>query len=61
MATASARPTQDFVPIKEVRGGTVVLKDGGIRAIVAVSSTNLALKSADEQRATIVSIFARTF
>ncbi|MBP6884829.1 MAG: hypothetical protein KBC17_03325 [Candidatus Pacebacteria bacterium] len=49
----SARPTQDFVPIKEVRGGTIVLKDGGLRAIVAVSSTNLALKSADEQMATI--------
>lgn len=49
----SARPTQDFVPIKEVRGGTIVLKDGGLRAILAVSSTNLALKSADEQTATI--------
>lgn len=49
----SARPTQDFVPIKEVRGGTVVLKDGGLRAVVAVSSVNLALKSADEQVATI--------
>jgi hypothetical protein len=49
----SARPTQDFVPIKEVRGGTIVLKDGGLRAIIAVSSVNLALKSADEQMATI--------
>lgn len=49
----SARPTQDFVPIKEVRGGTIVLKDGGLRAVVAVSSVNLALKSADEQQATI--------
>ncbi len=49
----SARPTQDFVPIKEVRGGTIVLKDGGLRAVIAVSSVNLALKSADEQLATI--------
>ncbi len=49
----SARPTQDFVPIKEVRGGTIILKDGGLRAIIAVSSINLALKSADEQVATI--------
>lgn len=49
----NARATQDFVPIKEVRGGTIVLKDGGLRAIIAVSSTNLALKSGDEQMATI--------
>lgn len=52
MAT-SARPTQDFVPIKEVRNGTIVLKDGGLRGIIAVSSVNLALKSADEQTAII--------
>ncbi len=49
----SARPTQDFVPIKEIRNGVVVLKDGGLRGIVAVSSVNLALKSSDEQIATI--------
>ena len=49
----SATATQEFVPIKEVREGTVVLKDGGLRAIVAVSSVNLALKSGDEQVATI--------
>ncbi len=49
----SARPTQDFVPIKEVRGGTIVLKDGSLRAILAVSSVNLALKSSDEQIAII--------
>ena len=36
-----------------MRGGTIVLKDGGLRAIVAVSSVNLALKSGDEQMATI--------
>lgn len=52
MATSS-RPTQDFVPIQEVRGGTIVLKDGSLRAIIAVSSVNLALKSGDEQMATI--------
>ena len=51
--SASSSPTQDFVPIKEVRGGTIVLKDGGLRGIIAVSSVNLSLKSADEQMATI--------
>src|ERR1035437_1636261 len=50
----SAKATQEFVPIKEVRDGIVVLKDGGLRAIVLASSTNLSLKSADEQRATIL-------
>ncbi len=50
----SARATQDFVPIKEVRDGIVVLKDGGLRGIVLANSVNLSLKSADEQRATIM-------
>ncbi len=49
----SATATQEFVPIKEVREGTVVLKDGALRAILAVSSVNLALKSAEEQIAVI--------
>ncbi len=49
----SAKATQEFVPIKEIREGTIVLKDGGLRAILAVSSINLALKSGDEQIATI--------
>ncbi|MEK7113487.1 MAG: hypothetical protein AAB873_01530, partial [Patescibacteria group bacterium] len=50
----NARATQDFVPIKEVRDGIVVLKDGELRAIVLANSVNLSLKSADEQRATII-------
>ena len=50
----SAKATQEFVPIKEVRDGVVVLKDGGLRAIVLANSINLSLKSEDEQRATIL-------
>ncbi|MEI7809983.1 MAG: hypothetical protein WCI41_00275 [bacterium] len=50
----NARTTQEFVPIKEIRDGVVVLKDGGLRSIVLANSTNLSLKSADEQRATIM-------
>lgn len=50
----SAKATQEFVPIKEVRDGIVVLKDGGLRALVLANSTNLSLKSAEEQRATII-------
>ncbi|MEI7719702.1 MAG: hypothetical protein WCI89_00635 [bacterium] len=49
----NAQATQDFVPLKEVRGGIVVLKDGSLRAILMASSINLALKSADEQEAVI--------
>src|SRR3990167_4774944 len=55
--TASAKnskSTQDFVPISEVRDGIVVLKDGGLRAILLASSINFALKSEDEQTAFIV-------
>lgn len=49
-----AKATQDFVPIKEVRDGVIVLKDGGLRSIVLANSVNLSLKSSDEQRATIM-------
>ena len=49
----NAKATQEFVPIKEVRNGVIVLKNGELRAIVLANSTNLSLKSADEQKATI--------
>lgn len=50
----SAKATQEFVPIKEVRDGIIVLRNGELRAIVLASSINLSLKSSDEQRATIL-------
>ena len=50
----NAKPTQEFIPIKEVRDGVLVLKDGGLRAIVLANSINLSLKSEDEQKATIL-------
>ena len=43
--------TQEFVPIKEVRDGVVILKDGGMRAILLCSSLNFSLKSEDERNA----------
>ena len=49
----NAKATQEFVPIKEVRDGVIVLKDGELRAIVLANSINLSLKSDDEQKATI--------
>lgn len=47
----ASKPTQEFVPIKEIRDGIVVLKDGSIRMILMVSSLNIALKSEEEQTA----------
>lgn len=49
----SAKSSQEFVPIKEVKNGVIVLKDGGLRAILLASSLNLSLKSAEEQSAII--------
>lgn len=49
----SAKAAQDFVPIKEVRDGVIILKDGGIRGVLIASSVNLSLKSQAEQEATI--------
>ena len=44
-----SKAAQDFVPIKEIRDGIVILKDGTIRVLLLASSINLALKSDDEQ------------
>jgi hypothetical protein len=49
-----AKTTQEFIPIKEIRDGIVMLKDGGLRAVILANSVNLSLKSSDEQRATIM-------
>ena len=46
--------TQEFVPIKEVRDGVVLLKDGGMRSILLCSSLNFALKSEDERQAILL-------
>jgi hypothetical protein len=54
MAThIKSKASQEFVPIKEVRDGIIVLKDGTLRAIVMASTVNFALKSQDEQTSII--------
>ncbi|HLP43653.1 MAG TPA: hypothetical protein VK145_00025 [Candidatus Nanoarchaeia archaeon] len=53
MASVNARATQEYVPIKEVRDGIVVLKDGTLRGLVLTSSINFSLKSEDERQAII--------
>ena len=49
----NARAAQEFVPIKEVRNGIIILKDGSLRAVLIASSINLSLKSSEEQAAII--------
>jgi hypothetical protein len=50
---AQGPTTQDFIPIKEIRDGIVVLRDGSLRAILLASALNIALKSQEEQQAII--------
>ncbi len=52
--TAATNATQEFVPIKEVRDGIVMLKDGGMRSILLCSSLNFSLKSEDERNAILL-------
>ena len=51
MASHIGSPTQNFVPLKEVRDGFVILKDGTLLSILITSSINFALKSSEEQQA----------
>ena len=47
--------TQKYLDIAEIKSGTVVMKDGTLRAVLLVGSINFALKSEDEQNALISS------
>jgi hypothetical protein len=46
--------TQDFIPVREIRDGIVVLQDGSLRAVLLASAINIDLKSPDEQEAVIM-------
>lgn len=48
-----SRSSQEFVPIREIRDGVVIMEDRSLRGVVLTSSINFALKSADEQSAII--------
>ncbi len=52
--TITSKSTQEFVPIKEIRDGVVILKTGSLRMILMASSLNFALKSEDEQTSIIL-------
>src|SRR3989344_8066246 len=49
----NSQATQRFVPVKEIRNGIIVMKDGGYRGVLICSAINFGLKSTDEQRAII--------
>lgn len=49
MATSSE--SQNFVPVKEIRNGTIIMEDGSYNSMLLVTSLNFALKSYDEQMA----------
>ena len=51
MATTPSGATQQFVSVKEIKNGVVILKDGSYRGVLICSSINFGLKSADEQHA----------
>jgi len=50
--------TRDFVPIKEVKDGIIVLDDGTLVAISLATSINLSLKSFEEQQGVLNSFKA---
>lgn len=43
--------TQNFVKIKSIKDGVVILKSGAVLSVMLVSSVNFSLKSEDEQKA----------
>src|SRR3989338_5399650 len=55
LAGYKAPSTEAYLDIAEIKEGTVVLKDGSLRAVIVVSSTNFSLKSGQEQNALISS------
>ena len=49
MATSAS--SQNFVPIRDIKNGIVILKNGQMNMVLLASSINFALKSSDEQAA----------
>ncbi len=49
----SSSSTQRYVDVESIRDGVIILKSGGLRSVVLVSSINFELKSSVEQEAII--------
>lgn len=52
-STTKGPATQEFVAIDEIRDGIIILKNGGLRAVLMSGSRNLELESTDSQNAVI--------
>lgn len=39
-----------MLPVSEIRNDTIIMKDGGLRAILRINGLNLDLKNGDEQQ-----------
>lgn len=52
-AKSASSATQKYLDVAEVKDGVVILKNGSLRAILAVSAINFDLKSTDEQEAIV--------
>ncbi len=50
---SAASPTQQYLDVAEVKEDVIVLKNGSMRAVLAVSAINFELKATDEQEAII--------
>lgn len=48
------KPTQDFIPIKDIKSGIIILNNGDLRMMLMTSSLNFGLKSTEEQAAIIM-------
>jgi len=51
--SASTTATQQYLDVSEVKEDVVVLKNGGLRAVLAISAINFDLKSTEEQEAIV--------
>lgn len=54
MTSIQSKPSQEIIPIKEIRDGIFILKDGSLRMVLMTSALNFALKSSNEQTAIIM-------
>jgi len=50
----TSKATQDFISIREIRDGVVILDNGEMRGVMISSSLNFSLKSNDEQTAILM-------
>lgn len=50
LKSKSKKSTLGFVEVSEIRDGVLILRDGQMRSVIAISSANFALKSLEEQQ-----------